>query len=238
MTANQRLSGSTGYALEQIEIFRDLEPREIERLSQRVRWRNYKAHQQIIGHQEISNEVYFMVAGTVRVILFSSAGKEVAFRDISAGECFGEFSAIDGAPRSANVIALTDVMIGSVPAESFRAILLEYPAVSMALLTYLTRLVRSLSERIFEFSTLAVKNRIHSELMRLARDHLEEDNTACLSPAPTHADIASRISTHREAVTRELNELTKSGLIKRDGRTLIVTDVAELERMIHEVTGD
>ena len=238
MTANQRLSGSTGYALEQIEIFKGLEPREIERLSQRVNWRNYKAHQQIIGHQEISNEVYFMVSGTVRVILFSSAGKEVAFRDISAGECFGEFAAIDGAPRSANVIALTDVMIGSVPAESFCSILQEYPAASMALLTYLTRLVRSLSERIFEFSTLAVKNRIHSELMRLARDHTEDDNTARLAPAPTHADIASRISTHREAVTRELNELTKSGLLKRDGRTLIVTDVAELERMIHEVTGD
>lgn len=238
MTANQRLSGGTGYALEQIEIFKDLEPREIERLSQRVHWRNYKAHQQIIGHQEISNEVYFTVSGTVRVILFSSAGKEVAFRDISAGECFGEFAAIDGAPRSANVIALTDVMIGSVPAESFRSILREYPATSMALLTYLTRLVRSLSERIFEFSTLAVKNRIHSELMRLARDHLTDDNTARLAPAPTHADIASRISTHREAVTRELNELTKSGLLKRDGRTLIVTDVAELERMIHEVTGD
>lgn len=238
MTANQRLSGGTGYALERIEIFKDLQSREIERLSQRVNWRNYKAHQQIIGHQEISNDVYFMVSGTVRVILFSSAGKEVAFRDISAGDCFGEFAAIDGAPRSANVIALTDVMIGSVPAETFRSILQEYPAVSMAMLTYLTRLVRSLSERIFEFSTLAVKNRIHSELLRLSRDHVEEDNTARLAPAPTHADIASRISTHREAVTRELNELMKSGLIKRDGRTLIVADIRELERMVHEVSGD
>ncbi len=238
MTANQRLSGGTGYALERIEIFKGLEPREIERLSQRMHWRNYAAQQQIIGHQEISTDVYFMVSGTVRVILFSSAGKEVAFRDISAGECFGEFSAIDGAPRSANVIALTDVMIGSVPAETFRSILEEYPPVSMAMLTYLTRLVRSLSERIFEFSTLAVKNRIHSELLRLARDNVGDDNTAHLSPAPTHADIASRISTHREAVTRELNDLTKAGLIKRDGRTLIVSDVAELERMVHEVSGD
>ncbi len=238
MTANQRLSGGTGYALERIEIFKGLEAREIERLSQRMHWRNYTAQQQIIGHQEVSTDVYFMVSGTVRVILFSSAGKEVAFRDISAGECFGEFSAIDGAPRSANVIALTDVMIGSVPAEAFRAILEEYPPVSMAMLTYLTRLVRSLSERIFEFSTLAVKNRIHSELLRLARDNVGDDNTAHLSPAPTHADIASRISTHREAVTRELNDLTKSGLIKRDGRTLIVSDVAELERMVHEVSGD
>jgi CRP-like cAMP-binding protein len=238
MTANQKISGGSGYALERIRIFRDLDSREIERLTQRVNWRNYKAHQQIIGHQEASTDVYFMVSGTVRVILFSSAGKEVAFRDIHAGECFGEFAAIDGAPRSANVIALTDVMIGSVSAETFRSILEEYSAVSMALLTYLTTMVRSLSERIFEFSTLAVKNRIHSELLRLAKEGERDGNIARISPAPTHADIASRISTHREAVTRELNDLTKSGLLNRDGRTLIIGDLEELERLVHEVTGD
>jgi len=238
MTANHKLSGGSGYALERIAIFRDLDLREIERLSQRVHWRNHKAHQQIICHQEASTDVYFMVSGSVRVILFSSAGKEVAFRDIHAGECFGEFAAIYGAPRSANVIALTDVMIGSVSAETFRSILMEYPPVAMALLTYLTRMVRGLSERIFEFSTLAVKNRIHSELLRLAREGEIDGNTARISPAPTHADIASRISTHREAVTRELNDLTKSGLISRDGRTLIISDMAELERLVHEVAGD
>jgi CRP-like cAMP-binding protein len=238
MTANQKLSGRTGFALERIEIFQNLDAREIERLTNRVNWRNYKAHQQIIGHQEASTDVYFMVSGTVRVILFSSAGKEVAFRDIHAGECFGEYAAIDGAPRSANVIALTDVMIGSVSAETFRSILEEYPAVSMSLLAHLVSTVRSLSERIFEFSTLAVKNRIHSELLRLARENERDGNQARISPAPTHADIASRISTHREAVTRELNDLTKSGLLARDGRTLIITDMAELERLVHEVTGD
>src|SRR3546814_6727654 len=99
----------------------------------------------------------------------------------------------------------------------------------MALLTSLIGTVRTLSERIFEFSTLAVKNRIHSELLRLAREGEHVGKTAHISPAPTHADIASRISTHREAVTRELNELTKSGLVKRDGRTLIIGDIRSEE---------
>ena len=42
----------------------------------------------------------------------------------------------------------------------------------------LTRLVRSLSERVVEFSTLGVKNRIHAELLRLAREHMRDGNTA------------------------------------------------------------
>src|SRR3546814_12495606 len=99
-----------------------------------------------------------MVSGSVRVILFSSAGKEVAFRDIPAGECFGEYAAIDGAPRSANVIALTDVMIGSVSAETFLSILQEYPAVSMALLPSLRGTVPTPRERISEFIQLAAKH--------------------------------------------------------------------------------
>src|SRR3546814_3952938 len=56
MTANHKLSGGSGYALETIGIFRELDLREIERLTQRVPWRNYKAHQQIICHQERSEE--------------------------------------------------------------------------------------------------------------------------------------------------------------------------------------
>src|SRR3546814_3889302 len=100
----------------------------------------------------------------------------------------------------------------------------------MALLTSLIGTVRTLSERIFEFSTLAVKNRIHSELLRLAREGEHVGKTAHISPAPTHADIDSRISTHREAGTRELNELTKSGRVKRDGRTLIIGDIEEIGR--------
>src|SRR3546814_19998437 len=103
MTANHKLSGGSGYALETIGIFRELDLREIERLTQRVHWRNYKAHQQIICHQEASTDVYFMVSGSVRVILFSSAGKEVAFRDIPAGECFGEYAPLHGPPPPAHV---------------------------------------------------------------------------------------------------------------------------------------
>src|SRR3546814_5311779 len=99
-------------------------------------------------------------------------------------------------------------MIGSVSAETFRSILQEYPAVSMALLTSLIGIVRSLSERIFEFSTLAVKNRIHSELLRLAREGDHEGKSARISPAPTHADIASRISRSEEH-TSELQSLMR-----------------------------
>ena len=97
--------------------------------------------------------------------------------------------------------------------------------------------VRALTERVFEFSALAVGNRVHAELLRLARDHMNDDNTALIRPAPTHAEIASRISTHREAVTRELNQLSHDGLVERQPNALFVRDVERLARLVRDVVG-
>jgi CRP/FNR family cyclic AMP-dependent transcriptional regulator len=68
----------------------------------------------------------------------------------------------------------------------------------------------------------------------MARAIAPERNFAVISPAPTHAEIASRISTHREAVTRELNDLVRGKLIEKRGNDLFIGDVAMLESMVED----
>jgi len=99
---------------------------------------------------------------------------------------------------------------------------------------HLTKQVRTLTGRVVEFSTLAVRNRVQAELLRRAGDVPPTVNQAALSPAPTHAEIASRISTHREAVTRELSWLEDHGVIAKEGRTLRIKDLAKLRQMAAE----
>jgi CRP-like cAMP-binding protein len=100
----------------------------------------------------------------------------------------------------------------------------------------LCRLVRRLDERVFEFSTLTVSNRIQAELLRLAGGSFE-DRTATVRPAPRHADVASRVSTHREAVTREMNVLARAGVIRQERDALYILDLPKLGQMVHEVLG-
>ncbi len=222
--------------LSAIEPFRGLPAADLEALARRCRWRRYGPGQQVVGHQEQSRDVFFVVSGLVRVTLYSLSGKEVTFRDLSAGEMFGELAAIDGQPRSANVIALADSLIASLSGEAFRQVLREQPEVAAVTLRRLAANVRDLSERVFEFSTLTVNNRIQAELLRLARAHLQGDEErALIAPAPTHAEIASRVSTHREAVTRELNRLARAGVIERRPGKLFVLDVPRLRRMVENV---
>jgi CRP-like cAMP-binding protein len=151
---------------------------------------------------------------------------------------FGEYAAIDGAPRSAGIEAHTQCLVASMSAAAFRDVLASEPAVTQVLLHQLVGKVRSLTTRVYEFSALAVGNRIQAEVLRLARLAPRQGKTAIIEGSPTHAEIASRISTHREAVTRELSRLSRLGIIERRGNGLVVKDVDRLASMVHEVTGE
>ena len=80
-----------------------------------------------------------------------------------------------------------------------------------------------------------MNNRIHAELLRLGQPNIMEDGKAIIDPAPTHVEIANRISTHREAVTRELNHLSKQGLIERRKTCLIIKNIEELKSKVEDV---
>ena len=226
------------YTLAGIAIFAGLPSQALERVHQLCSWRRYEPGEPIVDYLDASDEVFFVSTGEVCVTIYSIAGKAVSFRNLGPGDIFGEYAAIDGEPRSASVEARTSCLIASMSASAFRKLLQSEPAVAHALIKSLVRNVRTLTKRVYEFSTLAVNNRIQAELLRLASLGLREGKSARLDPAPTHSEIASRISTHREAVSRELTRLSRIGIIGRQSGTLIVLDLDRLAAMLHEMTGE
>jgi CRP-like cAMP-binding protein len=224
--------------LERLAIFAGLPQEALERIRRRCRWRRYEPGEPVVDYLDASDDVFFIAAGEARVTIYSLAGKAVSFRDLGPGDVFGEYPAIDGGPRSASVEARTSCLVASMSAAAFKELLQTEPAVARVLLTQLVMTIRSLTARVYEFSTLAVNNRIQAEVLRLAHLVPREGKSARIIPAPTHVEIANRISTHREAVTRELNRLSRMGIIERRGDTLLVRDVNRLAAMVHEATGE
>lgn len=218
--------------LSAIDVFRNLSTADYESMTHIVKAHSYQPDQRIINLGEHTQDVFFVIKGKVRITTFTSGGKEVTFQDMKAGQMFGELSAIDGQARSTNAVALTESLLVVTPVESFFKILRDYPNVNELILRQLTGLIRKLGDRIVEFSALSVKSRIHAEILRLAKKNLVDDNSAEIIPAPTHLDIANRISTHREAVSRELSDLTKCGILKRSDGNLVIKDVAQLESLL------
>ena len=227
----------SSHGLRAIELLRGLSAERLDSLARECAWRHFDADKQIISRDAHDREVHFLVSGRVRVTIYSAAGKQVTFRDVGAGDYFGDIAAIDDDPRSAGVVALESVLIASLPPAAFRRLLREEPEIAERVLRRLAGLVRRLSERVIDLSTLGVQNRIHAEILRHAREAGVERNTARIDPAPKHADIASQVSTAREEVTRELSALVRAGVIGKDGRVLVVRDLKRLQRMVNEVKG-
>lgn len=224
------------HPLAAVDLFHGLTEAEIAEIERLTRTRHYKAGQIVVSYQDESRTLFFILSGKLKVTIFSESGREVAFRELTPGQSFGELSAIDGKPRSANVIAVTDATVVAMGAAEFQATLRRYPEVAMATLTKLCHLVRALSERVHEFSE-KVDVRICHELLRQARDCMLDDKRARLQPAPKHAELASRVNTHREAVSRLLSKLNRMGIAQRGRGELVIRDVpglAEYARQLHQ----
>lgn len=211
-----------------IALFADLSEDELTHIANRCRWQDCNAGRQIIDHLDETTDCFLIASGSVRVIINSAAGKEITFRDIGAGEVVGELSALDGRPRSASVVALTDARIARLSSTDLWDILQRNPDAAAVLIRRLTVLVRQMSDRVVAISALPVGPRVQAELLRLALEVGITDNRAVILSAPTHAEIASRVAARREAVSREISRLADAGVIDRRGRDLIVTDVAAL----------
>jgi CRP-like cAMP-binding protein len=224
--------------LKRIGVLAGLTEGALARVAKECRWREYSAGESILGHQDASTDVLFLLSGRARVIIYSADGKAVLFTDLSAAIMIGEIAAIDRKPRSAGVEALGPCIVASLSADRFEALMTAEPSVAVATLRHVTAEVRRLSERVFEFSTMVVQNRIQAELVRLAAEAGATQGEALLSPAPSLSDIANRISTHREAVSRELSRLVSMGLLRREHGDLRIVDIAKLASLVKEARGE
>lgn len=224
--------------LTDIRLLSELSEDEVGVVEKNCRWKVYGAGEQIIDQHSDSRDIFFVADGRVRVVNYSLSGREITFDDLEAGSHFGELAAIDGLPRSASVMALTETHIASLSAEKFHAIILEHPAIALKLMKHLAHLVRTSTSRIMELSTLGANNRIHADLLRMGRKLTEDDMTAVIKPIPVHSDVASRVSTTRETVARVMNDLARKGIVERQKSALVIKDLDRLEDMVEDVRGD
>jgi CRP-like cAMP-binding protein len=233
--ATTQPAGDRAAALARATLLRGMPAGEIARLARACQWRSYEPGAVVIAQDSPSRDVLFVAAGRVRVTIYASSGREVAFRDLAAGANFGEVTAIDGLTRSASVVALTRATLAQLSPERFARLLRTQPAVTDNVLRQLTGLVRSLTERVVDYSTLGVRSRIRAELVRMAHQAGTYSGRATIAPVPRHADIASRVSTNREAVARELAALARLGMVERRRDGLVLTDVARLATLVESV---
>ena len=232
------MTESSESSLAGIDLLSALSSAERREVEQACSWKRFVPHQQIIDRNSRSRGVYLIVQGRVRVVNFALSGREITLDELPEGSYFGELAAIDGRPRSARVISLTNALIAAVPGDKFLETLAKHPSIALKVLVQLASVVRASNERIMDLSTLGANNRVHAELLRQAHENMDGENRAVIKPNPLHGDIASRISTTRETVARVMNDLARRAIVERTKEALVIIDVEKLHAMVQEVRGE
>src|SRR4026209_2696579 len=105
--------------LQKVDVFKDLSAQTLRAIADRCKWTRYQRNEYVIRRGGTDRDVHFVVAGMVRVTAEGWRGRRIIFRDVSAGELFGGGSAIDGRARVADVLAVQESLIASMPPDAF-----------------------------------------------------------------------------------------------------------------------
>jgi CRP-like cAMP-binding protein len=166
----------------------------------------------------------------------SAQGRETMIRTIGPHQIFGELAALDGVARSADVIATEPLRLAVIPGAAFVELAETHAVLGLWLARHLTRQVRFLTNRVYELSNLAVGSRLQCELLRLAIEQGISGDSAIIRSPPTQSELASRISTNRETITREMSLLVQDGLVRKSGRQIEIPSLHRLGMKVRDLS--
>ncbi len=220
--------------ISELDLFKCLSEREVMRYSPRCFWREYSENELVIDFEDESRDVRFLLTGRARVILRIATGKEIILGDMGPNDFFGEIAAIDDHGRAANVTVLNTSRMCVMPQAVFLDILAESPEVSLIIMRVLASRIRTLNTRLAEHCFLQAKHRICVEIMRKSRPRPGHEGQRVISPPPLQREIAERVGTRREVVSRQISALSKSGVVEKTPRALVIKDINAINKIIAE----
>ena len=216
---------STTAILLKVPLFSQLEPAELERVTEISRERTYPRNSVILFEDDPGDALYVVAQGQVKVVLIGEDGREVILSVLGEGEFFGEMALIDDEPRSAHVIAMEDSTLLVLRREDFQGILKQTPSIALALLRELSRRLRRVDEKVGSLVLLDVNGRVAQLLLDLA----DEAGSDKITRRLTHHTSAQMIGSSRETVSRTMRELVDKGYIEVSRREILIRDRAALE---------
>jgi len=162
-----------------------------------------------------AHDVSVIEAGDIKVVTTAPNGQEVVLDVIGTGELLGELSALDGAPRSATAIALTDCQVTSIPVDRFLGYLQDHPTSMGALLAVVVKRLRQANRRQLEFSTSDALGRVCRRLDEMAARYgvADDDHHIRIELAINQTELAQWCGLSREAVVKALRKLRHLGWV-------------------------
>ncbi len=216
--------------LSKVPIFAELTPAQMRFLTERVVAKQYAAGELIFAEGEPCLGMYVVERGHIRIFKSSPGGREQVLSIDGPGSSVAELPVFDGGAYPASGSAVDDATVLLVRKQDFHGLCLAHPEVALKVLRVVGMRLRRLVGIIEELSFTTVRRRLAAYLFRLAQREGSRTAQGVEVTLPAgHQELAAQIGTVRELVSRNLSRLQQEGMLKVDGRSIVVRDMEALE---------
>ena len=221
--------------LSRVPLFADLSEEELRALAGHVASHRVEAGEAIFAEGDPCQGFYIVESGEVKIYKTAPSGREQVLTIERAGDTVAELPVFDGGPYPASAVAMTDGSLLFVSKRDFRSLVLEHPEVGLKVLKNVGARLRRLVGLIEELSFTTVRGRLAMLLVRLVRTEGHPTERGHEVTLPPNQDLAAQVGTVRELISRNLGRLQAEGLIRLDGKRMIVPDVDALAHSAEEM---
>jgi CRP-like cAMP-binding protein len=208
-------------------VFGVLEALQLERLLTFARRRKVAAGTTLFVKGDPGTALFAVCDGTVKITVPSIDGREAMFNLLHAGEIFGEIALLDGQPRTADAVTLTDCELMVIERRDFLSFVHSEPNVALKLIELLCKRLRVASEHYEEVVFLPLPARLARILMRLS-----EQGKSQPASRPhvkiTQRELSQMLGSTRESVNKQLRLWAKRKLITLERGGIVVQAPDEL----------
>jgi CRP/FNR family transcriptional regulator len=210
--------------LQSFDFLQGLDAPTLNGLAQSATWKVFHPDAVVFWEGDIESNLYFLQYGSLKVLKTAPDGRTQVLRFIDAGEIFNEVGVLARRPNPATAIALEESGIWLIPRSALEGIVLAHPTVAMQIL-------ENMADKIIELVTLAADLSLKTVEARFAKILLEQAEGDIIERRrwSNQTELAARLGTVPDVLSRVIRELTKAGLIEMDRQQIRILNRAGLE---------
>lgn len=223
--------------LHNISLFANLSEAELDQLAQRLISRKYRGDEAIFAQGTPGSSLYIVKSGLVDIVVTDSDGQTQTLAQFGPGQFFGEFSLLDGLPRSAGAVARERSELLILTRPEFFMYLEQHPSVAIGLLVLLSRRLRFAMQRTEEpYESVSSVARLSRTLTQFAERYgYPQDDKIFLDIRLTPGELAGLMGCPRSETEAALETLQERGLVNTHGQQMMIADLEGLRGVAQQI---
>ena len=213
----------------QTPLFSALAAEEREQLATLASAHRFETGATLFYEGDACQGLWLLGSGAVKITKTTPAGREIMLTVESAPTSVAEVPLFDGGTYPANATAMRETLAFLLHKDDFRRFCEQHPAVPLKVLAVVGKRLRALVQLVETVTFGSVRQRLARVLLQAAGEATpgaESDPGAAISI--THEELAARLGTVREVVSRNLARFQAEGLLRLVKRQIVVVDAAAL----------